>query len=158
MHKIRDWLFIGKYRETVSRPLLNSYNIGAMLHLADDVQHDGIETLYLPIDDGVPIKQDVLKQGINFIIDQKSQDKIVLSACGAGISRSTTFAMGALMHVEDLDIWEAYKSILAVHPDAFPMPALVMSLGTYFDEAISEYDAARTTMDMSVARKRQRLM
>jgi len=155
MHKIRDWLFIGKYRETVSLPLLNSYGIGAMLHLADNVQHDGIETLYLPIDDGVPIRQDVLKQGIDFIIEQKAQDKVVLSACGAGISRSTTFAMGALMQIESLDVWEAYNTILEVHPDAFPMPALVMSLGTYFNQAISEYEAARTTMDMSITRKRK---
>lgn len=61
MHKIRDWLFIGKYRETLSLPLLHSYHIEAMLHLVENVQHDGIETLYLPIDDGVPVKHDILK-------------------------------------------------------------------------------------------------
>jgi len=155
MHKIRDWLFIGKYRETISRPLLDSYGIEAMLHLAEDVQHDGIETLYLPIDDGVPVKQAILKQGIDFICERKAQGKTVLSACGAGISRSTTFAMGALMQEEKLDLWEAYESILEHHMEAFPAPDLVVSLGTYFGQTLEKFETAETTMMYSLDRKRK---
>lgn len=156
MHKIRDWLFIGKYRETLSLPLLHSYHIEAMLHLAADVQHNGIETLYLPIDDGVPVHQDILKQGIDFLVSQKAQGKIVLSACGAGISRSTTFAMGLLMHEEKLDIWDAYQAVLDHHPDALPAPDLVVSLAAYYGTTLDKMDAASQTMDMSLARQRKR--
>jgi hypothetical protein len=155
MHKIRDWLYIGKYRETTSRPLLDSYNIGAMLHLAEDVRHDGIETLYLGIDDGVPVRHEILKQGLDFLIEQKAQGKVLLSACGAGVSRSTTFAIGVLMHEEDLGIWEAYQAILDHHPDAFPAFPLVVSLGDYFQTPITPIEAAEKTMGMSLARQRK---
>ena len=156
MHKIRDWLYIGKYRETLRRSLLNSYNIGAMLHLAEDVQHDDIETLYLGIDDGVPVKHEVLKQGIDFLVEQKAQGKILLSACGAGVSRSTTFAMGALMHEEKLDIWEAYQTILDSHPKALPADPLVMSLAEYYQMPSTLKDAHKKTMHMSLERQRKR--
>jgi len=156
MHKIRDWLYIGKYRETIRRSLLENYNIGAMLHLAEDVRHDDIETLYLGIDDGMPVKQDILKQGIDFLIEQKAQDKVLLSACGAGISRSTTFAMGILMHEEKLDIWEAYQTILDHHPDALPAYPLVVSLGEYFQTPMTALEAAEKTVDMSIANQRKR--
>lgn len=156
MHKIRDWLFIGKYRETLSLPLLHSYHIGAMLHLAENVQHAGIETLYLPVDDGIPVKQEILKQGIDFLVEQKAQGKIVLSACGAGISRSTTFAMGLLMHEENLDIWEAYQAVLDHHPDALPAPDLLVSLATYYEIPLDKMDAASKTMEMSLERQRRR--
>ena len=156
MHKIRDWLYIGKYRETIRRPLLDSYNIGAMLHLAEDVQHEGIETLYLGIDDGVPVKQDILKQGLDFLIEQKAEGKILLSACGAGISRSTTFAMGVLMHEEKLDIWEAYQAILDHHPDALPAFPLVVSLGEYYQTPLTNLEVAEKTMKMSLDSQRKR--
>lgn len=155
MHKIRDWLYIGKYRETINLPLLHSYGITAMLHLADTVHHEGIESLCLVIDDGVPVKQEILQQGIDFIINQKNQDKTVMSACGAGISRSTTFAMGALMQAENLDLWDAYQSILEVHPDAFPAPDLLVSLSEYFEQPIEKYPAAEQTMMLSIERKRR---
>lgn len=155
MHKIRDWLYIGKYRETLSRQLLNSYNIGAMLHLAEDVRHDGIETLYLGIDDGIPVRQEILKQGIDFLCEQKAQGKILLSACGAGISRSTTFAMGVLMNDENLDIWEAYQAVLDHHPDALPAYPLVVSLAEYHQMSITPLEAAEITMSMSLENQRK---
>ncbi|MEQ8676510.1 MAG: dual specificity protein phosphatase family protein [Aggregatilineales bacterium] len=62
----------------------------------------------------------------------KSQGKVVLVACGAGISRSVTFAMAVLMEEEDLTFTEAYREILAVHPDAMPNPFLVESLSSYY--------------------------
>ena len=156
MHKIRDWLYIGKYRETLSRPLLNSYKIGAMLHLAEDVQHEGIETLYLPVDDGAPVKHEILKQGIDFLSQQKAQGKILLSACGAGISRSTTFAIGILMQEEKLDLWDAYQSILDHHSQALPAPDLVVSLAEYHQMPLTKLEATEKTMYMSLGRQRNR--
>ena len=156
MHKIRDWLYIGKYRETLSLPLLDSYHIGAMLHLAENVQHDGVDTLYLPIDDGVPVRQEILKQGIDFLAEQKAQGKVVLSACGAGISRSTTFAIGLLMREENLGLWDAYQAVLDHHPDALPAPDLVVSLAEYYQAPVTKMEATEKTMDMLLNRQRKR--
>ena len=155
MHKIRDWLFIGKYKETKSLSLLNSFGINAMLHLAENVQHEGITTLYLPIDDGVPVKPEILKQGIDFICEQKAKDQVVLSACGAGISRSTTFAMGVLMQEENLNLWQAYETVLEYHMEALPAPDLLVSLGDFFGQPIEKFEAAETSMMMSFERRRR---
>ncbi|MFL5805459.1 MAG: hypothetical protein ACJ8CR_27450 [Roseiflexaceae bacterium] len=42
METIRPWLHIGKYRDTLNQSLLTSYRIGAMLQLAEHVQHPQI--------------------------------------------------------------------------------------------------------------------
>lgn len=128
MYKIREWLYIGKYRESTNPVLLGMHGITAMLHLAEDVCHEGITCLYLGIDDGVPVAGEILKRGIDFICQQKAQGKTVVSVCGAGISRSTTFAIGALMQEESLTWQEAYRTVLDHHPDAMPHGNLIMSL------------------------------
>lgn len=136
MHKIRDWLYIGKYRETVDASYLKAHNIGAMLHLAAPVQHQGIETLYLAVDDAVPLPPAILQQGVAFVRDQKANGKVVLVACGAGISRSSTFALAALKEEENLDLVTAYKDLLTHHRDALPHPSLWESLCAYYSETI----------------------
>ena len=45
MNKIRPWLYIGKYRETKNSFLLEAHQIGAMLQLAELVEHTGIISL-----------------------------------------------------------------------------------------------------------------
>ena len=136
MQKIRDWLYIGKYRETVNASYLKEYNISAMLHLAAPVQHKGIETLYLAVDDAVSLPSAVLKQGVAFIREQKANGKVVLVACGAGISRSSTFALAALKEEENLDLATAYRDLLMHHPDALPHPNLWESLCAHYSETI----------------------
>ena len=156
MNKIRDWLYIGKYRETTQKALLDAYHISALLHLAENVQHEGIQTLYLPVDDGGLVAPDKLKQGIDFICEQKTQGKIVMSACGAGISRSTTFAMGALMQIEQLGLWDAYHAILVHHPDAMPHYQLLISLANYHKMELSELSAAEKTMEIFLIYQRRK--
>ncbi len=60
MHRIRDWLYVGKYAETTNLSYLRSYGIGAMLQLADRVEQPGIESLYLPVEEGVTLKPEVI--------------------------------------------------------------------------------------------------
>jgi protein-tyrosine phosphatase len=136
VQKIRDWLYIGKYRETVNASYLKEHNIGAMLHLAAPVQHQEIETLYLAVDDAVPLPPAILKQGVVFVREQKANGKVVLVACGAGISRSSAFALAALKEEENLDLAAAYKNLLIHHPDALPHPSLWESLCDYYSETI----------------------
>ena len=47
MNQIREWLYIGKYRETKDVGLLKQYDISAMLLLAELVKHPEIESLYV---------------------------------------------------------------------------------------------------------------
>ena len=63
MNFIRNWLYIGKYRDTLDATLLAAHKIGAMLQLAEAVRQPDIESLYLAVEDGVPIADHYLQQG-----------------------------------------------------------------------------------------------
>ncbi|MEL6273110.1 MAG: dual specificity protein phosphatase family protein [Chloroflexota bacterium] len=140
MNNVRPWLIIGKYRETIQLPLLKQYSVGALLHLADDVQHPGIESLSLVIDDGKEVKPAHIRQGVDFVREQKAADKVVMVACGAGISRSSSFAIAALKEEENLSLKDALVAVKTAHPPAFPHGALWESLTKYYDEDIP-YDS-----------------
>jgi hypothetical protein len=137
METIRPWLHIGKYRDTLNRSLLGGYQIGAILQLAEHVQHPQIATLYLPVEDGVPLASDLLQRGVAFAHAAYQQEQKVLIACGAGISRSATFATAVLKEVEQISLLEAIKIVKYHHPDAMPHPALWDSLCTYYRESVS---------------------
>ena len=136
MDQIRSWLYIGKYRDTRDLDYLQSHNISAMLQLAELVEQPNITTLYVPVEDGEPIPLDLLVQGIEFVRSQKSLGKIVLVACGAGISRSSSFALAALKEEENLGLMEALRKVIAYHFDAQPHKALWDSLCGYYNEVI----------------------
>ncbi len=128
METIRPWLHIGTYRDTLNRSLLSTYHIGAMLQLAEHVQHPQIATLYLPVEDGVPLPRELVRAGTAFVPDAYQHQQKVLIACGAGISRSATYATAARKAIENLSLLEAIKVIKSHHPDAMPHPALWESL------------------------------
>ncbi|MEO0564226.1 MAG: dual specificity protein phosphatase family protein [Chloroflexota bacterium] len=134
MYKIRDWLYIGNYRDTKNLPLLKNHNIGAALLLADDAEMPEIEKKVLLVEDGVSQTPDDLANGIKFIRAQKADGKVVLSACGAGISRSTTYAIGALKEEEGGAILDILLNIKKYHPNALPHIRLWHSLNQYYDE------------------------
>jgi protein-tyrosine phosphatase len=140
MQEIRPWQFIGKYSETLDRDLLERHQIQAMLQLAELAKHDGIATLYLPVDDGVPLQPELLARGVNFVRAEYAGGSHVLVACGAGISRSVTFAISALKEEEGISLLEAYRSILKSHPSAMPHPTLWQSLCTYYEDELSFVD------------------
>ena len=131
MNRIRDWLHIGSFRDTRDPALLHMHNIGALLQLAGKSEQPGIVALYLPVGDGEPLPPGKLTQGVAFVSEQIAAGKRVLVACGAGISRSSTFAMAALMEEEGLDIFDAYRTVYANHPDALPHPELCQSLAEH---------------------------
>jgi protein-tyrosine phosphatase len=134
MYPIRPWLFVGKYRETLDRRLLTINRIGAMLQLAEPVEQPGVVSLYLPVDDGVPLPEGLLRQGVDFVREERRRGQRVLIACGAGISRSVTFAVATLKEEEGLTLLDALRTVRQRHPDGMPHPALWRSLCSYYQE------------------------
>jgi hypothetical protein len=134
MHHIRPWLYIGKARETGDRSIIYTYQIGAILQLAHPAQHPGIESLYIPVEDGEPLAAEKLQQGVTFARAQKAAGHKLVIGCGAGISRSVTFTIAVLHEEENISLLEAYQQIVGVHPDAMPHYALIKSLGAYYND------------------------
>jgi hypothetical protein len=132
MQQIREWLYIGKYAETRRLDYLQSAGISAMLQLADYVSQPDIETLYLAIEDGVSLYHPRIKKGVTFIREQKALGKTILVACGAGVSRSVTFGIAALMEEEGRDLFDAYHEIYLRHRGAEPHHELILSLSAYY--------------------------
>jgi predicted protein tyrosine phosphatase len=140
MDAIRPWLYVGKYRETLNASLLAARNISAMLHLAEKVTHPRITTLYLPVDDGVPIPEHLLRQGVDFVLSAKQRGQTVLIACGAGTSRSTAFAVAVLKQAEDLSLPQALRVVSLHHPGTLPHPEIWRSLCSYYHEDVPILD------------------
>ena len=136
MNRIRDWLYIGKYRETTDLQLLQSTGISAMLLLAEAVELPGIASLYLPVEDGVPIPVELLEQGIAYALECRLNRKTLLVACGAGISRSAAFAIAILKISENLSLENAFREVRRCHPETLPHPALWRTLCDRFGETI----------------------
>jgi len=134
MNRIRDWLYVGKYSETLQPEYLRRNGIGAMLLLAAPVSYPGIESLYLMVEDGVPLHPVLLEKGIRFARAQKADGRTVLVACGAGISRSSTFATAVLKEEENLSLVDAFREVFIAHPYALPHPELWKSLCAYYGE------------------------
>jgi len=120
MNAIRPWLYIGKYRDTLDAALLAAYGIGAMLQLAGPVLQAGVASLYLPIEDGEPLSAEQLRAGLDFVHEARQQGHTVLIACGAGISRSATFAIAALKEAEGLGLLDAAHAVRQCHSDTMP--------------------------------------
>lgn len=96
MHNIRAWLFIGTRRDSMNPGLLAAKGITAMLQLAKQFEHPGIVTRFLPVVDAEPLSIELLRGGVDFVLDARAEGKSVLIACGGGFSRSMAFAVAAL--------------------------------------------------------------
>ncbi len=153
MIAINEWLSIGKYRDTIDRDALYAAGINAALLLAAPVEHPNIETLYLPVEDGEPTPQDLLKQGVEFVIAQQAQGKQILVACGAGISRSATYCVAALHEITGESLLDALRTVHSQHPDAMPNPYLWQSLLAYYGEEITTIEAMQQVMSVVRAKE-----
>ena len=151
MNTIRPWLHIGGFRDSLNRDLLNDRGIGAVLALDEPVTHEGIETLHLPIKDRVMLKTSTVERGVEFVLDQKNLGHGVMTACGAGISRSVTFAVAALKEAENLELETAMREVSALHPMAAPSQKLWSTLVNYY----GEYETCDRIMEILVKTRRQ---
>ncbi len=146
MDKIRSWLYIGKYIDTLDKKYLESKHIQSMLQFAEPVNQPNINSLYLPVEDQKPTPPDLIKQGVDFILTEKEKGQIILVACGAGINRSTAFCMAALKEVEGLTLLDAFKEIKKNHPDSYPYEAVWKSFCSYYNEPTSYLDIMRLSI------------
>jgi hypothetical protein len=146
MDKIRSWLYIGQYRDTLDKNYLDFKAIKAMLQLAGRVEQKGINTLFLPVQDLGPTSLDLIRQGVDFILAEKEKGNKILIACGAGINRSTAFCMAALKEVEGLSLLEAFKEIKRIHPESMPHEPVWESFCRYYDESTPYLDVMRMSI------------
>lgn len=150
MYRIRDWLYIGNYREAGDESLLRSRGINAVLHLIFGITlPPDIERLCTPVADGKPLPIEQLERGVAFVCAQKAEGRNVLIACAAGISRSVSFTMAVLHEEEGLSIIDAYHDIYQFHPDATPHPELLNSLRLYYNDPIPLIDLLRAARQIS---------
>ena len=143
MDEIRPWLYIGKYRDTLDKYHLEFNSIKAVLQLADPVEQKGINFLFLVVEDMGETPHALIRQGVDFILEEKEKGNKVLVACGAGINRSTVFCMAALKEVEGLSLLDAYKEIKEKHPDSLPNEPVWESFCSYYNESAPYFDLMR---------------
>jgi protein-tyrosine phosphatase len=134
MDEIRPWLFIGTYRDTINIGYLKLKSIKAMLQLAEPVEQENIDSLYLHVDDLRRISGENIRQGVDFIRKHKNAGHKILVACGAGVNRASAFSIAALKEEEGLNLVEAFRSVKQLHPDTMPNPLVWMSLCEHYNE------------------------
>jgi protein-tyrosine phosphatase len=143
MDQIRPWLFIGSYRDTKHLAYLQFKSITAMLQLAERVEQPAIVSLYLPVEDLAPISSVHIRQGLDFIREQKDKGNRILVAGGAGMNRSSAFSAAALKEAESLTLFEAFKEVKRCHPESMPHQPVWDSLCEYYKESIPYLEVMR---------------
>lgn len=143
MDQIRPWLFIGRYRDTLNKSYLDHKSIRAMLLLAERVEQPGIISLYLPVEDVAPVSREHLRQGVEFIREQKAKGNRILVACGAGMNRSSAFSAAALKEEEGHSLFESFKIVKECHPESMPHQPVWESLCQYYGEDVPYLDVMR---------------
>lgn len=143
MHAIRDWLFVGTYRDTCDPWLLAECGVGAMLQLAEAAPQEGIVSRCLLLDDGRPIPEAALREGLAFVREQRAAGRRVLIACGVGRSRSVALAVAAVREAEGLSLLDALRAVRRCHPEPLIHPAIWDSLARACGDPTSYRDAFR---------------
>lgn len=134
MFKIRDWLYICGYPQAQDHKALTAAHIKALLLLYKPVQHSGMDILYLPVSEGVPLTTGFLEKGVQFVKTHHEKKDLVCISCGAGVSRSVTFGIAALHEIEGLTLREAFLSIRQHNPEAMPDHVHWESLSTHYGD------------------------
>lgn len=134
MDEIRPWLLIGKYRDTLNSAYLADKRVSAMLQLAEKVEQPNIVSLYLPIEDFAPIQHQFLREGVDFIRQQKKNGHRILVACGAGINRSSAFCAAAIKEEEGLSLFDAFQEVKKKHIESLPHEPVWESLCKFYNE------------------------
>jgi hypothetical protein len=145
MDEIRHWLYVGNYSDTFDRDCLDSKSIQAMLQLAMPIDQIGITSLYLPVKDMEPISSDLLKEGVEFILNEKEKGHKILVACAVGRNRSVAFCIASLKEIEGLSLLDAFKEVKRNHSRSMPQKMVWKSLCNYYNEKISYLDMLRTS-------------
>jgi len=113
---------------------------------------DDFTVLDLPMDDGVFIEADTLRQGVDFIHVAVGARRRVLVVCGLGISRSATFVLAYLLE-QGYDLHEAFHLLHTARPQAWPMRRLWESLIVHYQApyTLEEIERWLSEKDVMVA-------
>jgi protein-tyrosine phosphatase len=134
MFKIRDWLLISGFPSASSPNLVKSQGVQASLQLFEAIQMDGVDSLFIEVQDGHEITPAQIRKGVDFVREHQQKGKRVLITCGAGISRSVTFSIASLKEIEGLSLPDAYRAIRQHHPEAMPDHIHWKSIADFYGE------------------------
>jgi protein-tyrosine phosphatase len=90
-----------------------------------------VDVLQLCVEDRRPLPVEALRQGVEFIRFHRLAGRSILVCCGAGISRSPTFA-AAYLHEAGMDLREALRLIRSRRPQARPHREMLRSLAEFY--------------------------
>ena len=110
------------------------------------VEQQDITSLYLTVEDMEPIPSVLLRQGIDFVLEEKQKSHRILVACGAGINRSSAFCTAALKETEELNLMDAFKEVKKKHPESMPHEPVWESLCKHYNEDIPYLEIMRMGM------------
>lgn len=131
MDWITEGLAIGGWYDGRNAPLLEREGILAVLQLHGQEggdEYPGVAAvLQIQQEDGRPLPHEALRRGVAFIREQRGLGRPVLVQCGAGMSRSVTFAL-AYLHTEGMDLQDAIRLITRRRRQALPHVILLQSL------------------------------
>ena len=136
MIQIRPWLYQGKYTHTKNPGLLKEKGVEAILTFAESVKYPNIEVKFISFDDGYAVPEKILLEGVNFILEHR--EKPILVACGAGISRSSSFVCAALHELENKPLSQCLRELKDLKRDVLPHPYLWRSICEYYSEPYNQ--------------------
>lgn len=131
--QVTDQVFIAGARAIYSVPELQSAGITHILKLYfDDPEWPEVFTILdHPLDDGVFIPRETLRQGLAFIRTAVGAGQKVLVVCGLGASRSSTFVLAYLLE-QGYNLEDAFRLLRSVRPQAWPARDLWTTLLTHY--------------------------
>ena len=132
MDWVAEGIAIGGKRDTTAPAALAAAGVEAVLQLhgpepCDDAFPFTPRVLQLRVLDGVPLPEEVVRESVTFIREQRSAGRRILVACGAGQSRSASL-VAAYLCEEGLTLEAAFTLLIEGRPRVLPHPALLRSL------------------------------
>lgn len=134
MYKIRDWLYISGYPTASSKSKRDAAGITAVLTLHKPISDKDLTSEFLYVRDSGFLAPETIEKGAMYIKARHAIGDHLLVSCGAGISRSVTFGIIALVEIEGLTMVDAYEAIYTQHPRAMPDQRHWQAVADYYDE------------------------
>lgn len=131
---VKEGIYISGARATMLGSKLREAEITRVLKLYDDIPFfpKDFTVFENVLEDGEPVPDGMLQRGADFVVEQVEAGHKVLVVCGAGISRSSTFVLAALLERGN-DLRDAYTVLRENHPIAEPHPDMWKSLLAHYD-------------------------
>jgi len=141
MNEVLAWLYVGSVHDAENYAALKEAGIGAVLTLAWPISHpEDIAVKRVFFEDGEPIPDEVFYQTLSFVRQQRRQDRKILIACSAGVSRSPTIAIAVLHELEGYPLVDAFRTVLSRVHLAQPRAVTWSSLCRFYGQLVTPAD------------------